>query len=234
VAIADNAPHPSLQRIAQNQRARYLPHEKNRGFAAAANSAARHLTADAVLFLNPDAYLERGALAPARQYLAGQKNCGAVGLVLSTPAGTPELRSFGQAVTPLSVLTRHFASPRLPTTPQAVDWVSGGAVLIRRRAWQEVRGFDEDFFLYWEDVDLCRRLKTAGWDIALLPRPGAIHRRGASLTSDRARTLLYDQSADKYFAKHYAKTICLLLRFLRFCYRRLLPSPASRSSLSPG
>jgi N-acetylglucosaminyl-diphospho-decaprenol L-rhamnosyltransferase len=106
-----------------------------------------------------------------------------------------------------------------------VGWASAGALLVRRAAWQNVGGFDEQFFLYWEDVDLGRRLKTAGWEIMVLPRPGVIHRRGASLSSGAERRALYDQSADKYFAKHYAKATCLLVRCLRYCYRLWGPPP---------
>jgi len=197
--------------------------KNNPGFAAVANQGAARLTNDYLLFINPDAALAPGALAIAWCYLDDHSSVGVVGFLLRSPAGQVETMSFGAPVTPLSLITRHFVKPRLPKHPAPVGWVSGGALIIRRRLFKQLGGFDPQFFLYWEDVDLCRRAREAGWQVILLPQAGVLHQRGSSLSDNWRRTKLYDQSADKYFRKHYPEMICLMVRSARSLYRLLSP-----------
>ena len=197
--------------------------ENNPGFAAAANTGAARLPNKYLLFINPDASLTPGAGEIAQDYLDNHPNVGIVGLLLTSPAGHPEACSFGATVTPLSLITRHFARQHRPKSPTPVGWVSGGAMIIRRDLFRQLGGFDPRFFLYWEDVDLCRRARQAGHHTVLLPQAKAIHQRGASLTRGQRKTKLYDQSADKYFCKHYPDMICLLAKSARSLYRFFSP-----------
>jgi GT2 family glycosyltransferase len=63
-------------------------------------------------------------------------------------------------------------------TPMEVDWVSGACMVVRREAMQAVGGFDERFFLYWEDTDLCKRIRDAGWKVVYFPAAKVIHSVG--------------------------------------------------------
>lgn len=197
--------------------------KNNPGFAAAANIGANRLSTDYLIFINPDAVLAPGALAIAQRYLERHPAVGVVGFLLRSPAGQVEVMSFGAPVTPLSLIARHFIKPRLPRHPAPVGWVSAGALLVRRRLFKQLGGFDPRFFLYWEDVDLCRRALEADYQVVLHPSAQAIHRRGASLSDNWRRTKLYDHSADKYFRKHYPEMICLMVRSARSLYRLLSP-----------
>lgn len=197
--------------------------ENNPGFAAAANTGAARLSNNYLLFINPDASLTPGAGETAQNYLDNHPNIGIVGLLLTSLTGHPETCSFGATVTPLSLVTRHFIRPRVPTKPTPVGWVSGGAMIIHRDLFRQLGGFDPRFFLYWEDVDLCRRAYQAGWQIILLPQAKAIHQRGISLKDKQLKTKTYDQSADKYFCKHYPDMICLLAKSARSLYRFFSP-----------
>lgn len=197
--------------------------KNNPGFAAAANIGANQLSTDYLIFINPDATLKPGACLTAQNYLVSHPPVGIVGLLLRSGSGHPETRSFGAPVTPFSLFTRHFLPSRLPQKPTPVGWVSGGALMVRRALFTELGGFDPQFFLYWEDVDLCRRAREAGWQVVLLPQTRVLHQRGGSLSDNRHRTKLYDQSADKYFRKHYPEMICLMVRSARSLYRLLSP-----------
>lgn len=223
VVVVANDRADDVRALAAAQRAHYCAPAANRGFAAAANLGAGQLKTDLVLFLNPDAALESGALARAGSYLATHPACGIVGLLLTSPRGTPEPRAFGAKVTPLSLIARRFTATTLPAQPQPVGWVSGGALLIRRALFTRLHGFDEHFFLYWEDVDLCRRASILGLPVVVLPNARAVHQRGASLRDAALKTALYDASADKYFRKYYAPWICRSLSSLRFLYRMFSP-----------
>lgn len=199
--------------------------EENVGFATAANKGARLLSArssqvpDYVLFINPDAALEaENGISEAVKYLDNHPRVGVAGLMLCAASGQAEPNGFGQEVTLASLVGRKL-NQVVPTSPTAVGWVSGGAMLVRRTLFEQLEGFDSGYFMYWEDVDLCRRARQAGAQVVILPSVKVRHERGASLLDHRRRTALYDQSADRYFRRHYATPIWLMQKFLRLIYR---------------
>jgi hypothetical protein len=89
---------------------------------------------------------------------------------------------------------------------QPVDWLVGACLLVRREAYEEVGGLDEGFFMYSEELDWCRRIKEAGWDIVYLPTASVIHHEGKS--SEQvvpARHIHFQSSKVRYFAKHHGR-----------------------------
>lgn len=195
----------------------------NRGFAHAANLGAAQATAPYILFLNPDAALTPQALAIATNYLEAHPDTAATGFALQNEAEQWELNSFGPLPTLTTLFLRRISKQAPPTKPTLVGWISGAALLIRRSVFEKIKGFDSDFFMYWEDVDLCHRIQKSGRKIALLPSAVVLHQRGASLSDTAKKTALYDAAADKYFRKHYATTICFLCRWARRLYRLVSP-----------
>jgi GT2 family glycosyltransferase len=86
-----------------------------------------------------------------------------------------------------------------------VDWLSGACVLARREALAAEGGFDERYFLYWEDADLCRRLRTRGYEVRYVPAASAVHRVGHSSRTARAPSVrAFHESAYLYYATHVA------------------------------
>jgi len=193
--------------------------EQNIGFAAGANQGAAKITKPYLLFINPDAYLTPNTIYPTLRLLQTRPNIGILGLMLCQSNLQPETSCFGRPVNPFSIFTRHFAPPVIPREPSPVGWVSGGAMIISSQAWQKLSGFDSRFFLYWEDVDICRRAWQAGYQVYLAPSAKVIHERGSSLKDITQKTRYYDESADNYFRKHYPKPICLWQRYSRHLYR---------------
>lgn len=190
----------------------------NRGFGAGCNLGVARTSGERVLLLNPDAAVTPGAIAALQAALAADRRLGAVGPLIRNPDGTPEL-SWGADPDLVSEWRRareqHGRSPR-PAPPQAlsrVDWVSGACMLIRREAWAAVGGFDEDFFLYFEDCDLCLRLRRAGWGVAIAPDAEVNHVRGASAGRVEGQVKQwYRESQDRYYAKHRSPLETWLLR----------------------
>jgi GT2 family glycosyltransferase len=89
------------------------------------------------------------------------------------------------------------------TSNREIDWVSGACMMIRRDAFVQVGGLDEGFFLYWEDADFCRRLKTAGWTTRWNPEPAVTHVAARSSRSVPYRALIaFHRSAFRYFVNH--------------------------------
>lgn len=224
IVIVDNEHSFPIKNIAQTKSIKYFPQSKNLGFAAAANIGAAKLTNKYLLFINPDATLSSRSRTGAEEHLDTHSKTGIVGLLLHTPDGQVQPHSFGSAVTPLSLLVRHLPQSKPKhQEPISVGWVSGGAMIIRRNLFIQIKGFDPNFFLYWEDVDLCRRAIQAGQRVVVLPSVTAVHRRGASLSNNKLKTKLYDKSAGNYFCKHYSKTICFFQKFCRYLYRFISP-----------
>jgi N-acetylglucosaminyl-diphospho-decaprenol L-rhamnosyltransferase len=127
-----------------------------------------------------------------------------------------------------SLLTRIFPNARLarqnvvaPTISPAsarsveVDWVSGACMLARRDAFEQVRGFDEQFFLYWEDADLCRRLRLAGWRTRYMPGTQIVHTVGqSSRTAPVASIRAFHRSAYLYYVRYSAPSSVNPLRWI--------------------
>ena len=89
----------------------------------------------------------------------------------------------------------------------SVDWVSGSCVLVRREAFNEISGFDERYFLYWEDADLCRRLRNAGWTIRFRPDARVVHVGARSSRTAKALAIrAFHRSAYLYYATHVAQS----------------------------
>jgi hypothetical protein len=196
--------------------ARVIESPTNEGFARANNRALREARGRYVLLLNPDAELQPGALATLARYLDAQPRVAVVGPRTRNPDGTVQL-SFGRRLTPLAEwrqrrLVRgtqrgHPAAQaeveRLASREAQPDWVSASCLLARTEALRAVAGFDEAFFLYEEDVDLCVRLKSAGWGVAFTPEAEVVHRLGASMAAAAALSRIeYQRSHLTYYRKH--------------------------------
>jgi GT2 family glycosyltransferase len=102
---------------------------------------------------------------------------------------------------------------RLAASESEPAWVSGSCLLARRKALEDVGWFDEGFFLYEEDADLCLRLRHAGWRVAYTPSAEVVHRLGASMaTAPALARAEYRKSHLRYYAKHNGWLATGLLR----------------------
>ena len=221
--VVDNASTDGSGASAENagQAVKLLRQRSNSGFAVAANRGAREAQGRILLFLNPDCELIDGALGDEliRLFEADPK-CGAIGPGILSPDGSlqgsargdPNILTglFGRS----SWLTARFPDSRIArrnVVPASmppgqhrreVDWVSGACLLVRRSAFEEVNGFDERYFLFWEDADLCRRLRVAGHTVSYAPAIVARHAVGTSRRSVPSLAIReFHRSAYRYYAK---------------------------------
>jgi len=192
------------------------PH--NDGFGRACNIALRQVETGHVLLLNPDTVLPEHGLATALQALDERPSVGILGVRLVQLDGAVDHASRRQIPTPASSLAyllklRRAGSRTAYTDPTAFDTegvvgaVNGAFMLMRDQAFREVGGFDEDFWMYGEDLDLCLRTTQAGWDVHYWPGLEVVHVKGGS--SGRARTFRVNQAFHHamwlFFRKHQAK-----------------------------
>lgn len=199
-----------------------IANERNVGFGAAINQAARTTGARLLWLLNPDCEVRPGAFAALEATLDRHPECAMAAPQLLNVDGSVQASARGEpsAWTGLfgrnTLLTRFFPSSEVArrNLPAAdlvassvesapVDWVMGAAMLIRREPFDLAGGFDERYFLYWEDADLCRRLRERGWTTRYVPPARVTHAGGASAkTRSREATRAFHDSAYRYYATH--------------------------------
>jgi GT2 family glycosyltransferase len=200
---------------------RLIETDRNGGFAFGHNAAVRALEADAYLLVNSDTLLRAGAVERLWRRLADDRACAVVSPRLEEPDGTPQASCFrfhtplGELLSAASTgpLTRLLQGHEVPlpvrATPETPDWTSFACVLVRGDALRRVGLLDESFFMYYEDVDLCRRLRDAGFTVASEPSARVVHRGGASSGVDapadalRRRPRYFYASRARYFRKHH-------------------------------
>jgi GT2 family glycosyltransferase len=202
-----------------------ISNPENVGFAAAANQAVASSRGSLLLFLNPDSWLTAGALSTLIAELDRRPDAAVVGPAIFDPDGSVQGSARGDPTMFTGLFGRStWLSTRWPRSPMTrrnvrvyeplaegetsvdVDWLSGACMLVRREPFDSVNGFDPQYFLYWEDADLCRRLRAAGWSIRYVPGARAIHQVGqSSRTVPRAAIRAFHQSAYRYYATHVTR-----------------------------
>ncbi len=192
---------------------------ENAGFARAQNRGIESSTGDLIVVLNPDTVVERGFFDKVEIFFQNHTDVGVMGPRLLDFSGGIQLsaRRDVTMITGLlgrtSFLTRLFPESSLVRSQfpavsgsiaAPVDWVSGACMVIQREAFQNLRGFDERFFMYFEDADLCRRIREAGWVVYHAPAIEVFHGVGGSSRSRPKAVWMLHKSAFLYHRKHGA------------------------------
>lgn len=210
---------------------RLIENQDNRGFTRATNQGIRATAGEYVLLLNSDAQLTDGCLELLVREMEDHPEVAAAGARLVAPTGrwqrtaagqTPTLRSainhylFLEYVFPRSSLFRGLYLTQDITSPQLVDWISGACMLLRRSALDQVGLLDERYFMYMDDVDLCGRLRAAGWSVAYVPAATAMHREGHSSVNAGAVVKLGAlRNFHRYFEQQHGPRQLALLRLVQ-------------------
>jgi GT2 family glycosyltransferase len=188
----------------------------------------RNTQFDYVLLLNPDTEVTAGALDAMLAYADAHEDVAVVGPQLRygdgalqssrrrfpTLATTLFESTWLQKYSPRSVSRAYYANDLPLDQPCEVDWVVGAAMLVRWKAVQQVGGLDEqNFFMYSEEVDWCKRMKDAGWRVVWLPQPVIIHHEGKSSDQVSTRRMIYfNTSKVRYMRKHHGEMQATLAR----------------------
>ena len=224
--------HPSVKLIRSNE---------NLGFGKACNLGARHADGDFLLFLNPDASVFPNTLDKALAFMQDPRHSdvGICGVQLKDHTGHVA-RSCSRFPTPLGFVVHALGLDRLfPRLGHSmVDWthdetrdvdqVIGAFFLVRRPLFETLKGFDEQFFVYFEEVDFSKRARDAGWRSFYLADVQAFHAGGGTSNQVKARRLFYSlRSRLIYARKHFG-----LPGFVLTCFATLFLEPLSRMGFS--
>lgn len=223
IYVVDNASTDgSLELIGrQFPRVQIIANDCNVGFTVSNNQGARRAKGRYILFLNPDTEFVTDGLKGLAAFMDERPEVGIVGPKLLNPDGTVQMscRGFPTFRTALfnrsSVLTRLFPgnpfsdayiqSARDHNKSRKVDWVSGACLLAKKTMLEKIGLFDERFFIYCEDVDLCRRAYLGGWKVYYVPEARVIHYggQGGSHHLPYRMALEHHKSMWRYYTKHF-------------------------------
>lgn len=231
VVVVDNASNDgSAKRIEEEitsneweSWARVLCSPVNGGFAAGNNLGIRAIDADAYILLNSDTIVLPKTIRELLHAMELWPNAGLIGPGCVNQDGNKELSTFhfirpitdfirSASTGPISRLLRRY-NVQFSTTDSAAepDWIGFACVLIRREAIEQVGLLDDGFFMYFEDVDYCHRVRNAGWTILYWPKGTIVHLLGGSsqfasedALQNRAPRYFYE-ARSRYFAKHYGR-----------------------------
>ena len=199
----------------------FIQNRVNVGFGRANNQLLEHVRSDYVLLLNTDAFVSPETIAVTVDYMDAHPRCGILGVRLTNRDGSlqPSRRKFP---TPFTTFVRRSGLERWLPVPAArhdleedhgtvadCDWVPGCYYLVRRAVLDEIGLFDPRFFLYFEEVDHCRRAHSAGWTVTYLPSTSVVHIGGesaksvAALSRNQQISVLEVESELLYMRKHF-------------------------------
>jgi len=220
VTVVDNASGDGTAEMVSREfpEVRLRAQTRNLGFSAATNIGIRGGSAPYVLVLNPDAAIEAGTLPPLLELLDSDPVVGCAGPVLIREDGSFDHAARRSFPTPLSALG-HFtgigrrveggplAGYRAPDVDRGpVDSVNGAFMLLRRAALADIGLFDEGYWMYMEDLDLCRRLADGGWITYYEPRSRAIHTKAGTTGGQRGPRLniAFHRGMGRFYRRHQA------------------------------
>lgn len=202
---------------------RILPSHKNGGFSFGNNLGFDAILSaqkrpEYVLLLNPDTVVRDYSVLALMRFMDEHPQVGVAGSRLENSAGEQEASAHNfpsplgelEAGTRLGMVSRllkgRVVTPHQPLYAAPCDWVSGASMIIRTKVIEEIGLMDEGFFLYFEEVDFCKRAKAAGWECWYVPESRVMHLEGASTgikEANKRRPRYWYDSRRRYFVKHH-------------------------------
>jgi len=233
IFVVDNASVDGSQSMVKKRfpYVKLIENSQNVGFSTANNQAIAKAQGYYVLIINPDTLIQEDTLTALKQYLDEHPLVGAVGCKLINPDGSFQIASRRSFPTPWVAFSRIVGLSRIfpksplfgqynvtyvdPDIETEVDVLSGSLMMLRRKALEQVGYFDEDYFMYGEDIDLSYRIKKAGWQIIYTPNTKAIHYKGESTKKSEFSAITRFYSTMLIFVgKHFSGRHSFALRVL--------------------
>lgn len=236
IIVVDNASTDNTVALVRERHPRVtlIANERNAGLTPGVNQIVARARGRHVLLLDSDTELDAGAISRLLAFQQKEPRAGAVGPRLVYPDGTEQAaaKAFPSALAALfgrrsllrrllpnnPVSRRYLISAYTSTTePYEVDSISAACLLVSRAALDQVGGMDEEFFVYWSDVEWCRRIKNAGWSIYVVPAARVVHFESRTISKQRPASILdFHRGAYRYYCKHSARTPLHPMRAIAF------------------
>lgn len=231
IIIVNNSPEDDLSIL----KGVTIINNSNKGYSQANNLAAKHTQGNYLLFLNADTFLKKDFSQGFFSDFKG-KEFGAVGLGLVYPDGRYQLSYWNENKFIKEIknkkIEKELKNKNQVVTKEyndiikEVDWVSGAALIIKKDIFEDIKGFDEDYFLFYEDADLCKRLKLKGYNIYFYTFDGLIHYKGENVNKAFVTDTYYYSKKSQllYYKKHnslYERTFLRIYLLVKFTFRAI-------------
>ncbi|MEX0597368.1 MAG: glycosyltransferase family 2 protein [Candidatus Paceibacterota bacterium] len=211
IVIVDNNSGENLDEI-QNlstKKIKIIYSDKNTGFGSGVNLGATKTTGDWLCIINPDTHIQ----GDIHKLSTIDKNTKVIGIALVNQEKQIQAYQYGDFPTPQSLI--HNTAKKIWQNPTqdsiSVDWVSGGSLCVETSLFRELLGFDERFFMYYEDIDLCRRVRQAGHNIEWTQQITIWHYEGGSESNIINTKKRYYKAQRQYLAKWYGRFWVVLM-----------------------
>ncbi|HMQ68093.1 MAG TPA: glycosyltransferase family 2 protein [Ignavibacteria bacterium] len=216
IIIVNNSPEESLSYLKTEFPDLKIIENDNKGYSEANNKGAQIASGDHFLFLNADTIIKSDFLNSFMEAFK-EIDFGAAGLKLKNPDGSVQLsfwkeNNFFNEINNKSEERKFRKKNTLYISEKEkeygdikeVDWVTGAAIMIKKDTFEKVNGFDDDYFLFYEDADICKRLTDAGYRIYFYPGSDIIHYKGENVNSEfQSATYYYSKESQLlYYEKH--------------------------------
>lgn len=194
--------------------------ENNLGFGVGCNAGAKIAQGEILCFLNPDIEIISNDFQKIISEFENDPKLGIIGPKLVTENNKVQEWGAGKEINFFDIIGNNLGfkrSRKIWTSEKRVEcaWVSGACLFIKKNLFERLNGFDEKFFLYFEDIDLCKRIKKFGYKIIYFPKFVIKHFGGRSFENKKYQKKYYYSSQDYYFQKHFGKIHYFLLKITR-------------------
>jgi GT2 family glycosyltransferase len=228
VHVVDNGSRDHVHLIKNTFPETFLTiHNNNLGFSKAVNKIIKKTFSPYIVLLNPDTIVFKNFFESIIPFMQKHPDVGILGPKILDPDGSIQgsARAFPSFLSAWfgrrSLLTKMFPNSRITSdsiltnksdgkSPMEVDWISGACMVVRRQALEDVGLLDERFFLYWEDVDWCKRMWQKGWKVTYFPPADIQHNVGGSSDRNLIRSIFEFHKGAYLFFKKYHKTCHLI------------------------
>jgi GT2 family glycosyltransferase len=224
IIIVNNDKEETLEKVREKfPEVKIIHSSENIGFGRANNIGAKIARGEHLFFLNPDARLFCGNIDEILREFEKDEKVDIVGSRLVTRRGRTQKWSVGVKVDIWDLLLNNlgfFRSKKIWSSliKKEVFWVAATAFFIRKKAFEEAKGFDENIFMYFEDIDLCKRSRDMGKKILYFPAFSVLHLGGGSYGNNNLQKKHYYDSQSYYFKKHCGKFQYYAVRILRIIF----------------
>jgi GT2 family glycosyltransferase len=217
--VVNNDDGDSLKGLERKQKMKVVNLYRNAGFGPAANKGSKEAQGELLFFLNPDAEIMSSRINSIFNEFDKDPRLGIIGPKIVNKDGTVEQWSAGKEINLPNLMLNNLGFSRSRKIWESqikveTDWVSGAALFVRKGFFLKRGGFDEKFFLYFEDMDLCKRAKKHGFSVLYFPDFFIKHEGGRSFENKKIQKCHYYDSMEKYFLKYHGKWQSAIIRLI--------------------
>jgi len=222
ILVDNNSSDGSIEYLERNfkDKIKIIKNNKNKGFGVANNIGVKIAKGECLFFLNSDTIIKNDFLFSVDSLFNKDKKIGIISPELILKNGNRQNYAYGKFPKILNIIFNKIKNrEKNKNNIIETDWVSGASLIIRKKIFNSVNGFDKNFFMYFEDIDLCKRVKELGYKIIVNLNFKIIHLGGQSIKIFTKRKKYYYLSQNYFYRKHHGFFKMLIIKTIRLPYK---------------